>query len=255
VVTQGRAHLFEFMDQGWVPVSLRVTLRRILERANGRPFRTYYRWVAREVLAAGVAGGAVELAELGAGTAPVTRELLRQGCPAGMRLTPCDLTPDVPAYRRLEAQAGAQVVPCYEAVDFTRPRAWSSDAVLYLSATFHHVAPEARPAVLAALAGCGARVLVFEPLRRNVASMVFVFFSIVPALLLPLLEIRRGRFLQDALWCWVVPVAPLMFVWDGLASCWRMWTDEEWRAALAGVLGEERRYTVESRGFCQRVSW
>jgi hypothetical protein len=255
VVAQGRLHLFEFMDQGWLPLSLRDTLRRILERTNSRPFRNYYRWVAREVLAAGLARGASELAELGAGTAPVTRELLRHGCPAGMRLTPCDLTPDVHAYRRLEAQAGSQVVPCYEAVDFGLPRAWPSDAVLYLSASFHHVAPEARAAVLAALAGCGARVLVFEPLRRNLASMVFVFFSIVPALLLPLLDVRGGHLLEDALWCWAVPVAPLMFVWDGLASCWRMWTDDEWRAALAGILGEERPYTVESRGFCQRVSW
>ena len=66
-------HLFEFMDQSWVPVGLRSTLREILECGNDRPFRTKTQWVKDESRRGRGERGDSEIVELGAGTAPITR--------------------------------------------------------------------------------------------------------------------------------------------------------------------------------------
>ena len=48
----------------------------------------------------------------------------------------------------------------------------------------------------------------------------------------------------------MIPIAPLMFVWDGLVSCLRQWTQAEWEefAAQASQAGIDvfRQTTVHS---------
>ena len=75
---------------------MRRTLREILECGNARPFRRYYRWVASKVEQEARQGKFRKIAELGAGTALVTRLLakeMRQG--DLVALIPCDMYPDV----------------------------------------------------------------------------------------------------------------------------------------------------------------
>lgn len=223
-------HLFEFMDQEWVPSGLRTTLREILECGNDRPFRPYYGWVKDAVLHAARDGGFRSIVELGAGTAPITRLLAEDPSVDGFRLIPCDRNPDRVMYQRLEERYPGRVAPIYGPVDFSRPRTWDPDTLLFLSATLHHVPAPARAEVLRSLTSSARRVMIFEPLRRDLLSIVFVFFSIVPALILPLWYIRRPGTLRRVFWCWLLPLAPLLFWWDGIVSCLRQWGEREWRA-------------------------
>ena len=229
-------HLFEFMDQDWVPASLRTTLREILECGNARPFRPYYDWVAGEVGREAKDGGFKNVVELGAGTAPVTRLLAQEPDAGRLTLIPCDLNPDRTAYELLAAEHPGVVAPRLTPVDFSVPHPWEPDTLLFLSATFHHVPPEARDGVLAALTGSARRVMIFEPLQCRVSSLVFVFFSVVPALILPLWFLNRPGTLRRIVWCWLIPLAPLTFWWDGIVSCLRQWGERGWRDA-AGRLG------------------
>lgn len=218
-------HLFEFMDQEWLPKSLRATLRDILECGNSRPFRGYYDWVTDETLRAAKETGCKQIVELGAGTAPVTRHLMKRIAAnpdlAALKLVPCDLNPDERLYRKLEAEGHGYVAPLYESVDFGQRRAWEPKTLLVLSATLHHLPEPHRSRALKALAKSADQVLVFEPLRKTIASMLFCVLSIIPALLTPLVYIRRPNPLRRAIWCWALPIAPLMFVWDGVVSCLR----------------------------------
>ena len=68
-------HLFEWMDLGWLPASVRNTMREILECGNARPFRPYYGWVAGEVKRRIMEEGYRKRGRAGAGTAPITRLL------------------------------------------------------------------------------------------------------------------------------------------------------------------------------------
>ena len=97
--------------------------------------------------------------------------------------------------------------------------------------------------------------MICEPLRKTPLSMFFVLCSIVPALLLPLRFFNRPGKLRRFFWCWLVPIAPFIFWWEGLVSCLRMWTDEEWRVNLQKLSASQRETTVNSSIFSQMVVW
>jgi hypothetical protein len=220
------------MDLARIPAGLRQTLREILECGNERPFRHYYRWVANKVKHEAKQGTFSKVAELGAGTAPVTRRLARETPQdAGLKLIPCDLHPDVEAYESLREAYPGVVSPIFTPVDFSRAHAWDNDTLLVLSGTFHHVPQSARPPALEALLASARRIVICEPLQNRPSSFAYVLLSIVPAALLPLLLLGRSGRLRRVLWCWLLPVAPLMFWWDGWVSCSRQWDAEDWRAA------------------------
>jgi hypothetical protein len=243
-------HLFEFMDQDWVPSGVRSTLREILECGNDRPFRTYYRWVKDEVVRAARDGGFRAIVELGAGTAPITRLLAEEPGADRFRLIPCDRNPDREAYRLLEERHPGTVVPLYTPVDFSKPRRWDPDTLLFLSATFHHIPRPARAEVLESLASSARRIMIFEPLRKTGPSVLFVFLSIVPALILPLWFLPRPGKFRRFLWCWILPLAPLMFWWDGIVSCLRQWGEREWRDAAGRSKLEIPSFVTKTFSYC-----
>lgn len=248
-------HLFEFMDQDWIPSSLRNTVREILEVGCGRPFRPYYEWVAEEVLREARQAGCRRVVELGAGPAPVTKVMAPDPASDGLELVVSDYNPDQQEYLALEKRWPGKVAARYERVDFSNAPAWGPGTLVFLSAALHHLPPESRPPVLKSLTDSAERVMVFEPLRRTVLSALFVLPAIVPALLLPLWRIGRpGRFWRF-LWCWLLPLALLVYWWDGLVSCLRMWSDGDWRRELDRVVGPDRPASVRSWTFCQLVRW
>lgn len=246
-------HLFEFMDQDWVPASIRDTMRDILECGNSWPFRRYNDWVVAEIVRIAHERGATQVVELGAGTAPLTRHMLQCRAADGLQLIPCDSNPDVDRYRELETASGGRVKPVYEPVDFSKPHEWPKNAVLVLSATLHHVPPAARTQVLDAMRANGNHVLIFEPLRHNFWSMAFVGLSLVPAAITPVRFLGRAGRLRRALWCWLLPVAPLMFLWDGFVSCLRQWTRRDWERRLSPAEGRDWIEGIQSKFFSQFV--
>jgi hypothetical protein len=248
-------HLFEWIDVEWLPTSLCNTMREILECGNARPFRPYYSWVAGEVKRQIIREGYRNAVELGAGTAPITRLLAADPDLKSVRLIVSDLKPDTEVFHELEERYAGRVVPEYEPVDFSSPRSWPPKTLLYLSGAFHHLPPSIRHQVLQSLTNSADRTMMLEPLRKSPVSMFFVFFSIFPALLLPLWFINRPGRLKRFLWCWLLPIAPILFWWDGVVSCLRMWTDAEWAEALAQISPSTRNSTIRHHLFSQLVSW
>jgi hypothetical protein len=193
--------------------------------------------------------------ELGAGTAPITRLLAEDPSSNCVRLIVCDNRPDAATYADLEQRFPGRVIPRYEPVDFSKPQAWPPKTIVYLSGTFHHVPEDVRLDVLATLTKSSDRVVIIEPLRKTLLSIGFVFLSTVPAFILPLWYLRRPGTLRRFFWCWLVPIAPIMFWWDGVASCLRMWTETEWRANLHHVLPPGKQAVMRRTLFSQLVAW
>ena len=244
-------HLFEFMDLDALPGGFRNTMREILECGNAKPFRPYYDSAVAIIGELAELNGSQTIVELGAGTAPLTRRLAPK-ISDNITLSPCDANPDSETYQVLESLHPDTVKPIYDPVDFSRPHQWPRHTLLVLSGTLHHLPYEARAVALRSMATSADSVVVIEPLRKTALSVLFVFLSAVPALILPLWYINRPGRLSRFLWCWIIPAAPLAFLWDGWISCIRQWTDGEFRDRLAEIEGihSEVRHEV----FTQVVS-
>lgn len=246
-------HLFEFNDLPVLPESIRATLRDLCELCNSG-FRSFNHEVAKQVLDRAREQGSRTIVELGAGTAPITRILAADPAAKGMTLVPCDLLPDLDAYRELAAAHPDSVRPCEESVDYTRPKSWGPGSIAVLVGTFHHIDPRDRDRTLAALSKSADHVMVFEPLRNTPFSMLLSTTAVVPALLLPLAYLGKPGRLRRFLWCWLVPVVPFIFFWDGLVSCMRQWSPKTWLTRL-GLAAPTRQPTIDAGLHSLTASW
>jgi hypothetical protein len=250
------AYLFEFIDREWLPVGLRLTLRDLLDCVDSKPFRDYYGWVANRALEELNSGQYRTVVELGAGSAPLSRHLASTLLPHGTKLVVTDITPDKEMYRALEESHPGVILPCYESVDFSQKHYWGEDSLLLLSGTFHHLPFAVRRKALEMLTHSGSKVMVSEPLRKNLLSIFLVFLSVVPALLLPLWYLgRRPGTLRRVVWCWLIPVAAPIFCWDGIVSVLRYWSDATWVEQVRAVAGPGRPARVEHTLLCTMIAW
>jgi hypothetical protein len=245
-------HLFEFQDQDWVPYSLRYTLFEALECCN--VILPYYQWVSKNILLRAVPEKFQQIVELGAGTAPITQRLAQDRRTNDMQLITCDLKPAIEIYEDLEQQYPDKVKAITTPVDFSQPHAWESSTLLVLSATFHHIAPQERLKVLRVLTQSAAGIMIFEPLRKTPISLLLAMLTIIPAVLLPLLLLTKSGQLRRFFWCWLFPLAPLMFVWDSIVSTIRQWDQRQWRRAIEGEI-KTREPMLKTSLNAQLVSW
>ena len=248
-------YFFEFMDQDWLLSSLRDCTRDLLRMCNDRPFRSYNSWVGTQTLETSKKENLYNIVELGAGTAPVTRKLvpnLLNSNPNTIKLIPSDMYPDELVFKQLKKQYQGIVWPIFDKTDFSQPMELPDNSAAILSVAFHHIPFEQRLKTIENMTNSAEKVVVFEGLRRTLPSMLFCCLSPIASIIAPIYHINKPGRLRRFLWCWFVPVAPIMFVWDGWVSCLRAWTRKEWQQALDS-LGYD--YEIKETLISQMVSW
>jgi hypothetical protein len=225
---------FEFMDLAWLPDSLKETLREVLDCALSKPFRSYYDIVVEQI-SDRVSGdpGITAIAELGAGTGPLTARLAADPKrPPRLKLILCDLYPHLQAFQDLQAHYPDTVRPVWEPVDFSRTVNFPAGTYVVVSAAFHHVPPNARRSALGVLSAFQGMIV--EPIHKKFVPICLAWIIIFPALATPFLLLgRRSGTVRRFFWCYIVPLAPLMIVWDAVISCLRCWARSEWAEAIA----------------------
>lgn len=236
---------FEFMDVDLLPSSLRSTLRDILEVGNGAPFRNYYQWTSKAVFEYARKNNLKEIVELGAGCAPITKHLIRSFPQWDMKFKVTDLNPDIANFKDIE-RSDRRVKAEYQSLDFTKKIPGFENSLLVLSATFHHVSEKNKKNVLSNLKKSSPHVMIFEPLRFSTLSIFFVITALFSGFLTPLFRVNSSKFLRCLLWCWLVPIAPLLFLWDGWISVYRCWSKKEW-------LSQEPQSKLEETLFCTKI--
>lgn len=236
---------FEFMDLEALPNSLRSVLRDILEVGNGAPFRNYYQWVAESVHIYAKKNNIKEIVELGAGCAPITKHMIKKFPQWDATFKISDLNPDVVSFKKVE-KLDDRVIAVYESLDFTKKNNGYENSLLVLSATFHHVEEKQKKAILSSLKSLSPHIIIFEPLRPNFNSILFVFGALFSGVLTPLFRLNSKSFFRCLFWCWLIPIAPFLFLWDGWVSAIRSWNKEMW-------LTQEPDSTIEESLFCTSV--
>jgi hypothetical protein len=251
-----RRFWFEFMDQDWIPASLHATLREVLGFHLRVTLGYYYVWAAERTLAKAEAAAVGTVAELGAGAAGFSETLARlvERKQVKLEVDVSDLRPNADRYRDLARTFPATVRVHLEPVDILEQPLSGDPKVVVMSAVFHHIPYAERQRMLGALSR--HKALIFESVTNTVPSMLGCAIGFLPALATPLyfLSTPSGRW-RRFLWCWLIPVAPLMVAWDGVVSCLRCWTEEEWRDELARVGVPRESVDTERQRFSHMIAW
>lgn len=238
-----RVHLFEFLDQSWLPGVLRnagVAYLETMYRLN-RAANEAFAAKLDEALRKHGAESIVDLCSGGSGPVlhllPALRE--KQGRDVAVTLT--DLYPAEDGRAKTEALKDPNVQYLDAPVDAREPPA-HLDGMRTLFAGFHHLRPADAQAVLADAFHNRRGIAVFEATARKPALIIF-------SLLLPVLTlfftlaVRPVR-LGQLFFTYIIPVMPLIITWDGFVSNLRTYSVAQLEAMSANLQAPDYRWEI-----------
>ena len=224
-----RVHLFEFEDQPWFPRILRDAGTAFLELASrvaGHSASLAPK--LEQTLAAAGEKRIVDLCSGGAGpVAEIVDVLARRGTEVHALLT--DFYPNEGSLARVCARSAGRITWRREPVDATRvPRELAGVRTIFNA--LHHFRPEAARRILIDAAEARRPIAIFEVIGRAPLSLVGIAFA-------PLFFALSLPFLRPFHWSWIpltylVPILPLFVLWDGVVSCFRIYSPRELRALV-----------------------
>ena len=236
VSTPPRIQGFEFCDQSWLKGCWReahldgMNFMFKLFGLHQRLHRAYGKW-AREA-------GYAEVLDLASGGVGHIDTLLTESRKEGVtlpRITVSDLFPDRAAFERLKAAHGERVNFIADSVDATQPLPRAAP-LLSICSAFHHLPPDVAKKLLANATANSNGIFIAEIFNRSVWSPFLSLPNLLILMAAPFFSQRCT--LKKVLISTVVPIVPMMIVFDGIISALRTYTPEE---ILALVPEEARR--------------
>ena len=264
-----RIQFFEIHDQPWFPAFLRDQVTDDLQILLniGKPYGDILPQLREAIERAG-ADRVLDLCSGAGGPWPwLADELERSGLPVCVELS--DKYPNAQARERVR-KGSAKLRYRDEFVDATRvPRGLAGFRTLFTS--FHHFPPEQARAILKDAVDKRKGIGVFEiPGRRPLTLLLLPLVLIADILVVPFLPPRplppqraqRRRVLGTPValsraawrlvWRWVIPIVPLVLLFDGIVSCLRAYSPRELRELIGGLTGSGYRWEV---GCVKRSFW
>lgn len=227
-----RFQLFELEDLPWFPLAIRDLATDYLHFIETRfhlhkPVVTLLRRALQQSKLARV----VDLCSGGGGPVlALYEDLLADGVAVDFTLT--DKYPNLTAFRRLARLHPSGIAYVADSVDATKvPRELMGFRTMFNS--FHHFGPAAGRAVLQCAVEARQPIGIFEIPERSVATMIPLLFTpLFVAVATPFIRPFQWRRL---LWTYVLPLAPLTCLWDGLVSQLRAYTVSELNGLTRGL--------------------
>jgi hypothetical protein len=97
----------------------------------------------------------------------------------------------------------------------------------------HHFRPADARALLADAAAAGAPILVAEASERSVQAVIACL--LIPLFVIVVMPWVRPRSLTALVLTYLIPIVPLLILWDGIVSCLRSYRVDELRALSDGL--------------------
>lgn len=237
-----RLHLFEFLDQPWLPGPIRagmVDYLATISRVAGIADKMVPE--VQRLVDAAHTDAIVDLCSGSGGPLPVIAPKLRER----VQVTLTDQHPVA-----IPLPDGFSYHP--DPVDAT---ACDVPGARTLFEGLHHFPPDAARAILADALHKRAPIGVFEVTSRSVASILSApLIPLFVVLLVPLIRPFR-------LWTWVltylVPVLPAAILWDGFVSHLRTYTPDELRQMTADLQAPDYAWEIgtTSVGPGAKITW
>jgi hypothetical protein len=189
----------------------------------------------RTAMAAANTNVVIDLCSGGGGPWRALAPALAKHGPVRVVLT--DLYPNVQAYTAMRVEAGGTVDFHPEPVDATSVPA-SLHGVRTMFNAFHHFPVSRAVAVLGDAVAAGQPIAIFEGASTRALGLVAMPMQI-PLLLLLTPFVRPFRW-SRLLFTYLIPLIPLLVLFDGTVSFLRLYSREELREVIAAVPGSER---------------
>lgn len=235
-----RIQLIEIHDQAWFPSFLRDQVTDDLQvlLGIGKPYGDILPQL-REGIERSRADGVLDLCSGAGGPWPWLADALGQNG-LRVRVELSDKFPNAQARGRVTSRCGS-LHYCDESVDATRaPSGLTGFRTLFTS--FHHFPPEQARAILADAVRNRQGIGVFEiPGRRPLTLLLLPFVLIVDIIVVPFL---RPRPFAWHLWRWLVPIVPLVLLFDGIVSCLRAYSPRELRELTDGIADDGYHWEI-----------
>lgn len=229
-----RRHWFEFHDQDWFPQSLRDGITECLRLYSEQlHFERVIAPVVKDVLALSGRRHIVDICSGSCGPiVPLCRELESSGSQASIIVT--DKYPNRAAFARAESASGGVVRGWSEPVDATCVPAQLA-GVRTLFNAFHHFRPPQASAMLRDACDKQQPIAIFEITHR---SLLRAFTTFIGSALMMYLLVPRMRPRRFVWWIctYLLPILPLAFGWDGMVSCLRTYTEQDYRALVSDLM-------------------
>ncbi len=237
-----RIHLFELEDQPWLPHVLRNSLTDLLRAvvepaASGAPTRSHL----RRLLDAGRTDTFVDLCSGSAGPMLAMRRAMEADLGRPVRLVLTDKYPNLSAFEAAAAEEMDRVTYCPNSVDAL---AVPPDlrGVRTLFDALHHFRPDAVREILSDAVRTRTPIAAFDGLDRSALALLSIAVS-------PLFVFLGTPFLRPyrpsrLLFTYVIPLIPLLALWDGFVSCLRTYSPDELRALVNDVPAEDWTWEV-----------
>ena len=220
-----RVQLFEFCDLVALPKVFRHLFHETLVfsgRISGQNVALpeilgrYAKECRLKVVLELAAGNGEEIADVTAKIDQATRP----------KLLLSDISPDIESYKSLEQSHGQEFLRYVsQPVSFFDNPLPEADGVL-INRALHHLRPEELRTFFKVILSQGKPLMAIEAFERNwltlfVMSLVSIFFPLMSSLNPKTISLN-GIFFN-----WIIPVMPLIFLWDSVVSVLRCYSKQE----------------------------
>jgi hypothetical protein len=152
-----------------------------------------------------------------------------------------DKYPNLRAFQKVRAASKNRIAFYPDSVDTMKvPVELQGFRTMFTS--FHHFPPEEARAVLQNAVDAGQSIGIFEITRRAPSTISLMFpWALMPFVFTPLIRPFRWSRL---VWTYVVPIIPLVLLFDGVVSCLRTYRPQELREMIKELVGIEYQWEV-----------
>lgn len=230
-----RIHLFEFGDQPWVPRMFRRYLHELLQWQTEEIYAPVLPLMSEWIRANNVSH-IIDLASGAGGPWPMLWPSLSHQFPGG-KLTFSDLHPP----------ANPEALWHEHAVSIMNPDTWPPGGLTLFTA-LHHLRPPEVAAFFRMLATQNRPLFIAEFTERRLGRVLGMLLS--PLLVWLHTPNVRPRSFGRWLFTYLIPVVPIIYLWDGAVSHMRSYTVAELRALAekTGLKVEIKKVPNEDQG-------
>jgi len=163
------------------------------------------------------------------------------GDSAGLQIWLTDKYPNLEAFESISASSDRSIAYYPESVDAMNvPRALKGLRTMFTS--FHHFSPEDARAILQNAVDAGESIGIFEATKRAPSTIGLILVGIL-LMFLHTPRIRPFRW-SRLLWTYLIPVIPLVLLFDGVVSCLRTYRPQELREMVEKLTSCQYQWEV-----------